>query len=287
MMNPLARTAVAAVLLGSCLAGGTALLPQAQAQEPDQPVAAAHVAARLSGAVAPTTSDGASGDLLEIPATAQCAVQGDLEGRFTQDQMPELLSCVVPMVDGWIDTVYADMPHPVAYEFVPAGVQGSSLGCKYDDTTFAYCLADQKVYVGEASTWGFYSQTGDASVAFALAHEVTHHFQTEAGVFDAVDASADSTSTYQQLTVATENQADCGGGAFLNYLDAQGGIDMADDVSDIDAVMPQIASAEGPDRDHGTLDERVASFNDGWLSTDEQPLTACNAFFPNVPLVTP
>jgi predicted metalloprotease len=287
MNNRIPRIAVAAVLAGACLAGvATALPAMPDARPAGQVAALAHHVARLTDQSIATASGTATGGLVEIPSTASCPVQGDLEGRFTGDEMPELLSCIVPTVDGWVDTVYADMPHPVAYEFVPAGVVGAtSGGCEYDDTAFQYCLDDQRVYVGEAFVWSLYDEDGDASVAFALAHEVTHHFQSEAGVFDSIVATAQS-DELTQLLVETENQADCGGGAFLNYLDRQGLVDQADDVLDIDAVLPRIASAEGAGRDHGTLQERTDSFNLGWMSDADQPLTTCNAFFPDVPLVT-
>ena len=58
----------------------------------------------------------AGGDSAVIIATdpEACTVPDgvDLEGYFDEAQMLDFLDCVVPATDGWIDTVYADMPHP-------------------------------------------------------------------------------------------------------------------------------------------------------------------------------
>jgi len=75
--------------------------------------------------------------------------------------------------------------------------------------------------------------------------------------------------------------ADCIGGAFLKYLDGQGILE-PDDYDDMNTILPAIASAEGPERDHGTVQERFAATRYGL----DNGLSNCSVFFPNAPLIT-
>ncbi|MGE5829288.1 MAG: hypothetical protein ACM30G_13145 [Micromonosporaceae bacterium] len=68
-------------------------------------------------------------------------------------------------------------------------------------------------------------------------------------------------------------------GAWTRFTDQQGWLEYPDDIEDIEALFPLIGSAEGPDRDHGTAEERLNSFNVGW----ERGLSSCDEFY--TPLV--
>ena len=144
----------------------------------------------------------------------------------------------------------------------------------FDQTSFFYCPADQTVYIGNDQLWDFYAGLGDAAAVVGFAHEVGHHLQWNAGVFDLV---------YDQTTmIDSENQADCVAGAFFGWAVGHE-ITNEDDLYDVAALIEAIASAEDdPYRDHGTLDERADSLVEGLGSG----LAACNAWFPLAPLIT-
>ena len=209
--------------------------------------------------------------------SAQCPA-GDLEGAFTSSaEMEVYLDCVIPSVAQWIDATYTDMTHPSNYYFVPAGTSGTEgdNGCAYDETSLKYCLSSGNIYLGEAALWEQYSVFGDAAPVVVLAHEVTHHFQNVTGV---------PTSTTPAEQIPKENQADCGAGAFMAYAAQQGWMDVQDDIVDLAGSLMAAAEAEGPDRTHGTVDQRLAAFDVGYLSGEG--LYACNDFLPGTPIIT-
>lgn len=216
-----------------------------------------------------------------IPVGGACPVQGDLEGKFTSSsQMPSYLSCVVPGVDGWIDTVYSSMPHPAGYLFVPRGVAGrDAAGCPYDDASLHYCLGSQRVYLGESAVWKQYSDHGDAAPPVVVAHEVTHHFQRMLRMPPAAERNG---------RIRYENQADCGAGAFMAYASRVGMMNQEDDIIDLAGSLVEAGKHDGleVERDHGNSDERLAAFNQGYLSDDAQPMSACIAYVPEVPIIT-
>jgi predicted metalloprotease len=229
----------------------------------------------------------------EISPTAICTVPAatDFEGYFDESGMRDYLDCIVPMVDAWINTVYSSMAHPNSYIYIPEGVVVTH-GCvdstgasTADDTAMFYCSGDGNVYLGQAVTWMYYSEDGDASIALAIAHEVTHHFQAETEVYGYL-RSLEGGELTSANTILAENQADCGAGAFLNYLNREGLVN-DDDIGDLSSILADIAVGENdPNRDHGTLEERVASFNFGFQSAQDQPMFDCNQIIAASPLIT-
>jgi predicted metalloprotease len=214
---------------------------------------------------------------LHATGSADCPA-GDLEGAFTSSaEMGRYLECVVPSVAQWIDATYADMPRPTNYFLVPVGTSGTEGGggCAYDENSLQYCLSSGNIYLGEAAVWQLYSVFGDAAPVVVLAHEVTHHFQTVAGV---------PASTTPNEEIPKENQADCGAGAFMAYAAQQGWMDVQDDVVDLAGALVAAGETEGPDRTHGTVDERLSAFDVGYLSGEG--LYACNGFLPETPIIT-
>jgi uncharacterized protein len=214
---------------------------------------------------------------LQATGSADCPA-GDLEGAFTSSaEMGLYLECIVPSVAQWIDATYADMPHPTNYFLVPVGISGTEGdgGCAYDENSLQYCLSSGNIYLGEAALWQQYSVFGDAAPVVVLAHEVTHHFQTVAGA---------PVSTVPNEEIPKENQADCGAGAFMAYAAQQRWMDVQDDLVDLAGALVAAAEMEGPDRTHGTVDERLAAFDVGYLSGEG--LYACNGFLPGTPIIT-
>jgi uncharacterized protein len=215
---------------------------------------------------------------LHVTGGATCPA-GDLEGAFTSSaEMAVFLDCVIPSVEQWIDATYADMTHhPANYYFVPVGVAGTEGDgrCPYNDNLLAYCRPSGNIYLGEAALWQQYSVFGDAAPVVIVAHEVTHHFQNVAGV---------PPSTTLNEEIPKENQADCGAGAFMGYAKQQGWMNVQDDIIDLANSLANAGESEGPDRTHGTIDERLAAFYVGYLSAEG--LYACVDFLPETPIIT-
>jgi predicted metalloprotease len=231
-------------------------------------IAARILAAASVSAVAVLSLAGTPAAADEVPAAA-CA---SLDRCYGYADMQSFYDQVVVLVDDFSADSYANMSEP-SYVYVPNGVSADS-GCgEVDSTAFHYCRADATVYVGQDRLWGFYSQDGDAAAGLAVAHEWGHHVQNTAGVFQTVSE--------QQDEIDSENQADCIAGAWVRHISEQGILESGD-TEDIDRILPAVASAEGPERDHGTLEERTLSVQYGI----DNGLSGCNAYFPNSQILT-
>jgi predicted metalloprotease len=201
-----------------------------------------------------------------------------LEGRFQYETMNEYVDAITPMITQWMDDSWRGMPLPDRVVYVPHGASGpedcldpAGRAAVYTSGSYEYCPAEQTIYVGQDILWEFYTRTGDAGPAVGLAHEFGHHIQVHAGVPSPRTASDG---------VRHENQADCLAGAWTQYTDEQGWLEYPDDIEDIDALFPLIGSAESLDRDHGTPEERMRSFQRGFTGG----IDACETFYPSVEL---
>ena len=196
---------------------------------------------------------------------------GSLEGCYTEGQMQAFLGVAVRFVHGFSDDRYTRMPHPAGYQLIGSGRGAQSPCGTLDSMTYAYCPADDRVYIGQKQLWLFYSGIGDAAAVVGLAHEYGHHVQRVAGVPDLNSPSA---------RVRHENQADCIAGAFVGWARDQGFLEDGD-TQDIAGLVKAIASSEDdPGRDHGTLAERAASMSTGI----RDGLPGCSAFYPETPV---
>jgi predicted metalloprotease len=192
----------------------------------------------------------------------KCYGYSELQGFYDQISL---------LVQDFSAATYANMPPP-SYVYIPAGTRFRSACGPADGTTFAYCRPDKSVLIGQDELWHFYSDFGDAAAGFGIAHEWGHHVQNMVGVMATVSTREDR--------ISMENQADCVGGAWIRHLSERGRLER-NDLRQLDAILKAIASAEGPDRGHGTVEERVASAKVGL----DSGMAGCNKFFPGAPLV--
>jgi predicted metalloprotease len=208
-----------------------------------------------------------------------CVPCRDYEGCFTKSaDMRHFFALIVELIRGYSAETYQSMPDVDAWHFVTLGESGQE-GCTdgsgrqaaFTDESYEYCPLDHVVYVGEQQMWDFYTNLGDAAPAVGIAHEWGHHLQAVAGL----------TSTTQSEAIALEDQADCVAGAWSKWLTAKE-VMVEDDFGDIGALLVAIGSIEGPDRDHGTAEERQDSFLIGL----DGGLAACNGYAPDNPLIT-
>ncbi|GAB3851342.1 neutral zinc metallopeptidase [Dactylosporangium cerinum] len=207
------------------------------------------------------------------PSTPAGCPNNSLEHCFTYSGMEAFYKEAIKFVDQFMAGSYKNMPRPAHYYYLRHGMTASGPCGGPDDTAYEYCPANDSVYLGQDSLWEFYRETGDAGAVVGLAHEVGHHIQTTARV--------PLPSTAAQ-GIRHENQADCIAGAFVRFADGKGWLEYPDDLNDLDALLRKIASAEGPDRDHGTLAERTRSMRLGINGG----LKACNPFFPATPVIS-
>ena len=193
------------------------------------------------------------------PEQGTSAPGESLEGQFDREGMGQYVNAVVPMITEYMQETWPDVPLPEVV-YVPEGRTGRE-GCidqsgrqaVATSTSYEYCPVDRAVYVGQDMLWEFYTRTGDAGPAVGLAHEFGHHIQSELGV-----------NLESMSSVDIENQADCIAGAWTRFTDERGWLEREDDLKDIETLFPLIGSAEDPTRDHGTTQERAASFEAGF-----------------------
>jgi hypothetical protein len=231
------------------------------------------------------SADGGYDDGGDVTQTAAFACPGEgesFEGYFAKSEMLPFVQCAVPYIDAFLAAQYAVPPRPSNILVIgrdssgpTACVEPDGTASFYDELSFEYCPMDQTVYLGEEVVWGFYEFNGDVAAMFGIVHEFAHHIQLVAGVF--------SLPLDQATAIANENQADCIAGAWLGYMATLGHLELPDDMRDVEGVINAVASAEGPERDHGTYEERRAAVDLGYNGG----LVACNSFFPNLPVFVP
>lgn len=198
---------------------------------------------------------------------------------FTEATMQKYVNEIVPDVEGFYKATWAHPLLPDHIYFVPDGqavpskCEDASGNSAEDDTAYAYCPADNSVYLGQSTLWQLYSQAGDVAPAIGLAHELAHEQQHNAGIPDPKNNAE---------TISHENQADCLSGAWFSDEMDQGAI-QAEDFPSTERYLEMIASAENdPNRDHGDLQQRLDSF---LIGKDQGP-AGCNKFYPDTPIIT-
>ena len=145
-----------------------------------------------------------------------------------------------------------------------------------------YCPADKKVYIDltfyqDLSTK--YQAAGDFAMAYVIAHEVGHHVQNELGTMDAYNQKRQGLSekAANALNVRLELQADYYAGAWANYVEGQGLLEVGDiqealkaahAVGD-DTLQEAAYGTTVPDSfTHGTSEQRQKWFMRGYQYGD-------------------
>lgn len=147
-----------------------------------------------------------------------------------------------------------------------------------------YCSADRKVYLDLSfydDLSSKYGASGDFAMAYVIAHEVGHHVQNELGTMDQYNRARQGLSTTEanKLNVRLELQADYYAGAWANYVDGEGLLDIGDidealtaahAVGD-DHLQEQAYGRSMPDSfTHGTSEQRKRWFSKGYQYGDIQ-----------------
>ena len=233
-------------------------------------LAAATLSLALTFAAAPTAA-------AEPKAPDTSCAGAELDNCYSESQMGEFLKVGDRMVNDYLTHIGVRSRPKLVY--IPEG-HSLSGACKDDDgnssedsDSYAYCPADNTVYIGQHALWGFYRQYGAAGPIAGLAHEHGHYLQALVHVPPAHTHAG---------KIPIEDQADCVAGDFVGYLKTLGDVEYPKDYRNLGDFLRSIGSHEGPGRDHGTPAERVHTFEKGLFGG----LAACNAFTPDTPLTT-
>lgn len=197
----------------------------------------------------------------EIRSGGACAPCVKLKPCYDgPEEMLALTNQIIPLINRFVSASYAQMPAPKAWMVVTSKTATTSAcGNLASADTYAYCPTDDTIYLGADQMWMFYSNYSDAAVAIGMAHEYGHHIQMVAGA-------------PKGSSLGKENQADCFAGAWSASMVSSGVMDSVD-LSNVSDFIPYIASSEADaNRDHGSIQQRIASFNAGFASG----LSACN-----------
>lgn len=162
--------------------------------------------------------------------------------------------------------------------------QATQSGCGFATSSVGphFCPADNTIYLDETFfdelTNRFGAKGGDVAQGYVIAHEVGHNVQNQLGVLDK------SNSGDNQVSIATELQADCYAGIWAKSVSDQGvilpseigqAIDAAEAVGD-DRIQQSVEGSIHPETwTHGSSAQRKTWFMNGYNSGAP---SACNTF---------
>jgi uncharacterized protein len=288
---------VTALALGACGSTGgsdeaaehqAAPVPVVATERPlvaDQPATTARPVAVEPGATAVATGDEATGRAAlgadsRREARTDVRIGGDAtrsvgalhrEGEIVEpgagighfESLEEFMEFVLFDANDYWQGVFADygMQAPFTYYFFPAPGESWSSSCgPTSDRTAHYCTPDDEIVVSQQRAFDeaiFVADeiglgAGDMAVAFIVAHEFAHSLQGEMSFFDG-----------RYTTLQTELQADCWAGVWARSAADRGMLD-DDDLLEAAVMAWAVGSPDTEDRDHGTSEERVDAFFQGF-----------------------
>ena len=153
-----------------------------------------------------------------------------------------------------------------------------------------YCPLDETVYIDltfyDELQRRFGASGGDFAEAYVLAHEIGHHIQHELGIMDDVRRlQQDRPADANEYSVRLELQADCLAGVWANSIfqrdnvlepgDIREGLSAAEAVGDDRIQMTTQGRINPESFTHGTSEQRVNWFNEGYRTGDP---AACDTF---------
>jgi predicted metalloprotease len=200
----------------------------------------------------------------------------DLEDVPVEDQDDVIILAALDELETFWDDEFSTVAsggfQPVGGGFFPYGPDTEIPGCgqtlAYEDVAqnAFYCPIDDTIsWDTENLTNGMLEEFGPFSLVIVMAHEYGHAIQARGALNPALP------------TVAGEQQADCFAGAFTAFVN-DGGSDVLNlSLEDLDSAVAGFLSlrdAPGTPTDdpsaHGSGFDRVAAFQDGFLSGSER-----------------
>jgi uncharacterized protein len=223
------------------------------------------------------------GLLSELQAPQQSARQ-TLPTEAIRDDESEFVRAVL----GTTETYWSDVFSRSGRAYEPptlvlfTGSTSSACGGATSQIGPHYCPVDRTIYIDldffDVLQQRFGASGGDFAEAYVIAHEVAHHVQSLLGISDEVRRAQEADpDAANDLSVATELQADCLAGAWGNSVFERGVLEPGDIEEGLSA-----AAAVGDDRiqakaqgridpeswTHGSSEQRVGWFTRGYESGD-------------------
>lgn len=181
------------------------------------------------------------------------------------DQMQEYMDLIVKAVVSFDIDAHIVPPRKWVY-IPPRGVYPSSCGLMWSLDAYAYCGADDTIYIGADMMWWLY-QISWVAPAIAIAHESGHaqqHLVNPSGFM----------SIAGQEVVRIEEQADCVSGVWASWARSIMPIIEDEDLPGIINFWSVAADRNPvPLKTHGSFAERLTSYYTGLSG---QNLIACD-----------
>ena len=237
---------------------------------------------------------GNMGDILgEIGGGQQAAVPTqDAEEFEGIDEDEDFVMAIL----GTTETLWTEVFAASGQTYQPARVvlfsDATSSGCGGANSATGphYCPLDETVYIDltfyDELQRRFGASGGDFAEAYVLAHEIGHHIQHELGIMDDVRRlQQDRPADANEYSVRLELQADCLAGVWANSIfqrdnvlepgDIREGLSAAEAVGDDRIQMTTQGRINPESFTHGTSEQRVNWFNEGYRTGDP---AACDTF---------
>jgi hypothetical protein len=229
---------------------------------------------------------GGMGDLLGQLGGQQSAPPPEDTGEFEGIDDDEAF---VMAILGTTETLWIDVFASSGNTYDPATVvlfsNATESGCGGANSATGphYCPLDETVYIDltfyEELKRRFGASGGDFAEAYVLAHEIGHHVQHELGIMDDVRRlQQDRPADANEFSVRLELQADCLAGVWANSIfqredvlepgDIREGLSAAESVGDDRIQMTTQGRVNPESFTHGTSEQRVNWFNEGYRNGD-------------------
>jgi hypothetical protein len=229
---------------------------------------------------------GGMGDLLGQLGAQQSAPPPEDTGEFEGIDDDEAF---VMAILGTTETLWTDVFASGGNTYDPATVvlfsNATESGCGGANSATGphYCPLDETVYIDltfyEELKRRFGASGGDFAEAYVLAHEIGHHVQHELGIMDDVRRlQQDRPADANEFSVRLELQADCLAGVWANSIfqrenvlepgDIREGLSAAESVGDDRIQMTTQGRVNPESFTHGTSEQRVNWFNEGYRNGD-------------------
>ncbi len=207
-----------------------------------------------------------------------------------EEEQVRFVSFVLDDVQGYWQQTFqqSGLQYPAATLVLYRDAVESGCGVAPAATGPFYCPTDQNVYLDlsffdQLSTR--YGAPGEFAQAYVIAHELGHHVQNVLGTLAMSQRSQQTEpGSANEMSVATELQADCYAGIWAAHADAQGIMERGDLEAGLTAAAAvgddTLAQRSGriPNQEtftHGSADQRTSWFATGFDTGDPN---ACDTF---------
>jgi len=161
-------------------------------------------------------------------------------------------------------TVWGTEPDTIC-SYLPDEKREGSCGPALENNAF-YCAADNSIAWDEAFMYKQSTEWGVFAYVMIIAHEWGHRNQEFVGLFDG-----------KRTTFQNEQHADCQAGVFAAVEESRGLLEMGDVMAAFNSLCASGGTSGWFDPgSHGTCEERVGAFENGYLLGAERLDALCS-----------